>query len=46
MRINNSLDKEFKVFAIRMLTEFWTRIEENSENFNKNLKKEPVRNEE
>ena len=37
-RINNSPDKEFKVFVIRMLTELGTRIDVHSENFNKKLR--------
>ena len=45
--INNLHDKEIK--AIRMLTELGKRIDEHSENFNKELeyiKKEPVRSKE
>ena len=36
--MNNSPDKELKVFVIRMLTELGTRIDVHSENFNKKLK--------
>ena len=35
--INNSPDKELKVIVIRMLTELGKRINEFSENFNKQL---------
>lgn len=37
MEINNLLDKEFKATVIKMLTEFGKRLEEHSENFNKEL---------
>ena len=45
MEINNLLDKEFKATVIKMLTEFGKRLEEHSENFNKELGKkiEPVK---
>ena len=49
MEINNLLDKKYKLIAIRMLTDLGRRIDENSENFNKeleNVKKEPIRTEE
>ena len=48
-QINNLLDKEFKALIIWMLTELGKRIDEHSENFNKELEntpKEPVRAEE
>ena len=37
-QINNLPDKELKIIVIRMLTELWKRIDEFSENFNKQLK--------
>ena len=45
MEINNLLDKEFKATVMKMLTEFGKRLEEHSENFNKELGKkiEPVK---
>ena len=45
-QINNLPEKELKVTVISTLTELWKRIDEFSENFNKqpeNIKKEPVR---
>lgn len=36
-QINSLPDKELKVILIRMLTELWKRIDEFSENFNKQL---------
>ena len=35
--ISNLPDKEFKVMIIKMLTELWRRVDEHSENFNKEL---------
>ena len=35
--INNLPDKEFKTLVIRMLTELGKRMDEQSENFNKEL---------
>ena len=37
IEINNLPDKEFKVIIIKMCTELGKRMEENSENFNKEL---------
>lgn len=37
MKINNLLDKEFKVMVIKMLTELRRRMDERSENFNKEI---------
>ena len=39
MEISNLPDKEFKVRVIRMLTALGTRMDEHSENFNKELEK-------
>ena len=36
-QISNILDKEIKALVIGMLTELGKRIDENSENFNKEL---------
>lgn len=36
-KINNLPDKEIKALVIRMLNEFWKRIDENNENFNAEL---------
>lgn len=36
-QINSLPDKELKAILIRMLTELWKRIDEFSENFNKQL---------
>ena len=49
IEINTLQDKEFKVLVIRMLTKLGKRIDEHSENFNKeleNIQKEPIRTEE
>ena len=56
MESSNLTDAKFKTLVIRMLNEFMGRVEEFSENFNKEIKKhkkgngnykrEPVRNEE
>ena len=49
METNNLSDARFKTLVIRMLKELRRRVEELSENLNKeieNIKKEPVRNEE
>lgn len=46
MEIRNLLDEEFKVTVIKMLSELRRRIDEHSENFNKEKKKEPIRDEE
>lgn len=35
--IRNLPDKEFKVMAIKILTELWRRIDKHSENFNKEV---------
>ena len=46
--INNLPDKGFEALIIRLLTELGKRIQENSENFNKELEnifKNPVRTE-
>ena len=46
---NNLPDKEFEALVIRLLTKLGKRLDEHSENFNKeleNIKKEPVRTEE
>lgn len=37
MKINNLLDKEFKAMVIKMLTELRRRMDEHSENFNKEI---------
>ena len=37
MKINNILDKEFRVMVIKMLTELRRRMDEHSENFNKEI---------
>lgn len=37
MKINNLPDKEFKEMVIRMVTKYGRRIEELSENFNRDL---------
>ena len=37
MKISNRLDKELKVMIIKMLTEHRRRMDEHSENFNKEL---------
>ena len=36
-KINNLPDKKYKALVIRMLNEFWKRIDKLSENFNKGL---------
>ena len=48
-KTSNLPDKEFKVMVIKMLTKYRRKMEEHSENFNKekeNIKKEPIRAEE
>ena len=37
MKINNLLDKEFKEMVIKMLTELGRRMDDHSENFNKEI---------
>ena len=37
MNISNLLDKEFKVMVIKVLTELRRKMDENSENFNKEI---------
>ena len=44
-KLSNLLDKVFKALVLRILTELGKRIDEHSENFNKeleNIKKEPA----
>ena len=45
MEISNLPDKELKVMVIKMLTELGRRMEEHSENFNKELEniRKPIR---
>ena len=46
MEISNLPNKEFQAMVLIMLTELGKRIEEHSENFNKdlkNIKKEPIK---
>ena len=46
MEISNLPNKEFQEMVLIMLTELGKRIEEHSENFNKdlkNIKKEPIK---
>ena len=48
-QINSLPDKEYKTVVIRMLTDLGRRMDEHSNNFNKELesiKKEPIRTEE
>ena len=43
MKINNLTDKQFKILVMKMLTELGETIDEQSDNFNKeleNMKKE------
>ena len=46
MKVNHLPDEEFKAIVIRLLTELGERIDEHSENYNKDLEnflKNPVR---
>ena len=43
MKIRNLPDKELKVMILNMFTELRRKMEEHSENLNKEIKKEPIR---
>lgn len=43
MKIRNLPDKELKVIILNMFTELRRKMEEHTENLNKEVKKEPIR---